>query len=306
MFSTKTYKDRRSKLIQGIESGLILLFGNEESAMNYTDNTYHFRQDSTFLYYFGINQPGLSAIIDVESGEQTIYGNDYSVEDFVWMGKQPTIRNRAERSGIEKTATISKIGEELANAKRNGRKIHFLPPYRPENKIKLYYLLGIEPAKTAEESSVVLVKAVVAQRNYKTAEEIVEIEKAVDVTVDMHLAAMRNVRPGMKESEIAGMVTDIALAAGGNLAFPVIATRNGQTLHNHYHGNTLLSGDMLLLDCGAETEMCYGGDLSSTIPVDKKFTERQKEIYQITIDSHQAAVDALKPGVKFRDIHLQK
>jgi len=305
MFSTKTYKDRRSNLMQDVESGIILLFGNEESAMNYTDNTYHFRQDSTFLYYFGINQPGLSAIIDVESGEQTIYGNDYTVEDFVWMGKQPTIHDRAERAGIEKTATISKFGEALAKAKRNGRKIHFLPPYRPENKIKLFYLLGIEPAKSSEESSVELVKAVVAQRNYKTAEEIVEIEKAVDVTVDMHLAAMQNVRPGMVEAEIAGMVTDIALASGGNIAFPVIATRNGQTLHNHYHGNTLLRGDMLLLDCGAETEMCYGGDLSSTIPVDQKFTERQKEIYQITIDSHQAAVDALKPGVKFRDIHLE-
>jgi Xaa-Pro aminopeptidase len=304
MFSTKTYKERRARLMQQIDSGLILLLGNEESSMNYADNTYHFRQDSTFLYYFGISHPGLAAIFDLESGEQVIFGNDYTIDDIVWMGKQPTISDRAERSGINQTAPVSKLQEQIDKAKSSGRKIHFLPPYRPENKIKLFYLLGTDPAKTKEKSSVELVKAVVAQRNYKTAEEIVEIEKAVDITADMHLAAMRNVRAGMKEAEIAGMVQDIAIAAGGNISFPVIATRNGQTLHNHYHGNTLLSGDMLLLDCGAESGMGYAGDMSSTIPVDIKFTERQKEIYQITVDSHMAAVNALKPGVKFRDIHL--
>ena len=182
--------------------------------------------------------------------------------------------------------------------------MHFLPPYRPENKIKLHNLLGISVNETNNKASIELIKAVVNQRNYKSPEEIIEIEKAVNTTVEMHLAAMRIVRPGMTEAEVAAEVQKVAVAAGGQISFPIIATINGQTLHNHYHGNTLQSGDMFLLDAGSETAMCYSGDMSSTMPVDARFTERQKEIYKVALQSHNNAISMLKPGVKFKDIHL--
>jgi Xaa-Pro aminopeptidase len=288
-----------------VDNGIILLLGNNESPMNYTDNTFHFRQDSSFLYFFGQKHPNLAATLDTESGNVTIYGDDYTIDDVVWMGVQPTIAERAESCGVNKTATNSKLFEDLNKAKSLGRKIHFPPPYRPENKIKLFELLGIAPSKQQEAFSLELVKAVIAQRNYKTAEEVAEIEKAVDVTADMHVAGMKMLRPGMRESEVAAEMERIAMAAGGNISFPVIATINGQTLHNHYHGNPSESGRMFLLDCGAETDMGYAGDMSSTFPVDRTFTDRQKEIYQVALNSHEAAIRMLKPGITFKEVYYE-
>jgi len=221
------------------------------------------------------------------------------------MGKQPTIADRFTATGIDKTKPFGSLADDLQQLKLKKRKIHFLPPYRPENKIKLLELLGILPSQQQEQSSLEFVKAVIAQRNYKSDEEVAEIEKAVNTTADMHIAAMRLTRPGMKESEIAAEMERIALATGGNISFPVIATINGQTLHNHYHGNTIKSGQLFLLDCGAETEMGYAGDMSSTFPVDKKFTVRQKEIYQVALDSHEAAIRMLKPGVPFKEVYYE-
>ncbi|MFC2119206.1 M24B family metallopeptidase, partial [Bacteroidota bacterium] len=207
-------------------------------------------------------------------------------------------------SGIRKNLPLNKLSETLNTAISSGRNIHFLPPYRPENKIKLFNLMNIKPAESAKKASVEFIKAVVKQRNYKSEEEILEIEKAVNVTVDMHLAGMRMVKPGITEAEIAAKVNEIALASGGQLSFPIIATIHGETLHNHYHGNILKSGDMFLLDAGAETSMGYAGDMSSTMPVDPKFTRRQKEIYNICLNAHNNAICELAPGKKFREIHL--
>ena len=305
MFSTGTYLKRRDLLRKSVGKGLILLLGNEESSMNYTDNTYHFRQDSTFLYFFGLNFAGLAAILDCETGEDIVFGNDLTVEDFVWMGPQPTIAQRATAAGVKKTAPTAGLVKLLDEARGKGRAIHFLPPYRPENKIKLFEMLGILPSESASEASVDLIMAVVEQRNHKSAEEIAEIEKAINVSVDMHVAAMRMARPGVRESEIAATAHAIALASGGNISFPIIATINGQTLHNHFHGNTLHSGQMLLVDMGAETESGYCGDLSSTVPVDPQFTPRQKDIYELCLAGHNTAIEMLKPGVPFREIHLE-
>lgn len=305
MFSKETYINRRSKLKIDIDKGVLLFLGNNESPMNYADNTFHFRQDSNFLYFFGVSHPNLAAVIDCETGEEIVYGDDYTIDDVVWMGKQPTIADRFSGVGIVKTKPLSNLAGDLHHIKAQRRKIHFLPPYRPENQIKLFELLGIAPVQQQETSSLEFVKAVISQRNYKTEEEVVEIEKAVDITADMHIAAMKMLRPGMKESEIAAEVRRIAEAAGGHISFPVIATINGQTLHNHYHGNTAQSGQLFLLDCGAETEMGYAGDMSSTFPVDQKFTDRQKEIYQVALNSHEAAIRMLKPGVPFKEVYFE-
>jgi len=305
MFTKESYINRRNGLKKSIKSGILLFLGNDESPMNYADNTFHFRQDSTFLYFFGMDYAGLAAVIDLDENREILFGNDLTVEDIVWMGTQPTLMERAANFGITQIKPYSQLTTYLQEAGKKGRTIHFLPPYRPENMIKLSEMLGINPLSTKGKASTDLVKAVVNLRNYKSAEEIAEIEKAVDISVDMHVTAMKMARAGMLESELSAAVTRVALAAGGELSFPVIMTINGQTLHNHYHGNILKPGDMVLCDCGAETGLHYAGDLSSTFPVDKKFTTRQREIYQISLDSHEAALAKLSPGVPFREVHYE-
>ncbi|MFO7615652.1 MAG: aminopeptidase P family protein [Bacteroidales bacterium] len=297
------YPKRRAALKKQLGAGLLLFLGNDESPMNYADNTYHFRQDSTFLYLFGMDYSGLAAIIDLDEGREILFGNDLTVEDIVWMGTQPTLAERAEKYGITQIRPYPALADYIATARETGRKIHFLPPYRPENKIKLLNLMGILPDQAAGSASVELVRAVVNLRNHKSDEEVAEIEKAVDISVDMHVRAMQLARPGISEAMLAAEVTAVALAAGGQISFPVIMTINGQTLHNHYHGNILKPGDMVLCDCGAETELHYCGDLSSTFPVDRTFTTRQKEIYAITLAAHQAALETLRPGTPFRESH---
>lgn len=301
MFTKETYINRREQLKKTVASGILLFLGNDECGMNYADNTYSFRQDSTFLYFFGLSYAGLSAIIDIDNDKEIIFGDELTIDDIVWMGTQPTLKEKSERVGVLCTQPSKSIDSYLKNAQSKGQQIHFLPTYRAEHKLKLMDWLGYLPA--AQEASVPFIRAVVNQRNYKSAEEIVEIEKACNTTADMHIKAMQILRPGMKESEIVGALSDIAFSANGNLSFPIIATINGQTLHNHYHGNIVKPGDMLLLDAGAETEMGYAGDMSSTIPVDKKFTSRQKEVYDIQVASHLAAVEALRPGIPFKDVY---
>ncbi len=304
MFQTSTYVQRREELRKQVKSGVILLLGNEDSPMNYKDNPYHFRQDSTFLYYFGLDFAGLAAVIDVDAGKEIIFGNELTIDDIVWMGTQPTLKEKSQLVGVGHTQPMAELKGFLGTAVQQGRAVHFLPPYRPENKIKLWELLGFVPTEVESQSSVELVKGVVAQRSVKTAEEIAEIEKAVDISVDMHVSAMKMARPGMVEAEVAAEILRIAQAAGGHTSFPIICTINGQTLHNHYHGNRLESGRLVLCDTGAETSMRYAGDLSSTFPVDPTFTTKQKEIYQIALKVHQAAVSTLAPGVENKQVHL--
>ena len=304
MFKKETYINRRKQLKSQFDSGILLFLGNEESSMNYLDNTYHYRQDSTFLYYFGLDYPGLVGIIDLDNDKDYIFGDDLTIDHIVWMGSQPTIAQKSEKSGIEYTGSMSQMLDTLKSAKQKGRKIHFLPAYRPEHQIKLYNWLEIPINETNNHASIDLIIAVGEQRNIKSTEEIEQLEQVVSVTADMHHAAMRFAKPGMNEYEVAAKVHEVAQTAGGDISFPIIATINGQTLHNHYHGNKLKEGDLFLLDAGAENQLRYAGDMSSTFPVSAKFTERQKEIYQIALNGHNAAIEALKPGINFKEIHF--
>jgi Xaa-Pro aminopeptidase len=304
MFDKETYIQRRKILIEKIGSGLVILFGNEESPMNYADNGYHFRQDSSFLYYFGIDFPGLTGVIDVDNRKQLIFGDDYTIDDIVWMGSQPTIAERVATGGISESFPVSELSKIIQVALQKGREIHFLPPYRPENKLKIQQLISLHPDEISSKSSLKLIRAVVSQREIKSSDEIIEIEHGVNLSVDMHIAAMQLIRPGMTEAQIAARVYEIALAADCELSFPIIATINGQTLHNHYHGNVLKRGDLFLLDAGAETRMHYAGDLSSTFPVDVTFNNQQKGLYEMSLKAHQAAIDQLAPGVPFMQVHM--
>lgn len=305
MFKKETYIERRRQLKKAVGNGVLLFLGNEYVGMNYADNEYPFRQDSSFLYFFGSNYAGLAAIIDIDADKEIIFGNELTIDDIVWTGIQPTIREKSVKVGIAETRPMADLKKYLDEARKRGEKIHFLPPYRGDHRVWLQELLGILPAAQPAEASLAFIKAVIAQRIYKSAEEIAEIEKAVDVSADMHIKAMQMVRPGMNEQEIAAAITQVAMSHGCSLSFPIIATVNGQTLHNHVQGSVMKDGQMLLLDAGAENAMCYCGDLSSTMPVGAHFDARQQEVFNILYSAHRAAVEMLAPGVRYYDVHVK-
>jgi len=298
MFSAQTYIQRRKNLKEKVGSGIILLLGNDESSVNFKDNWYHYRQDSSFLYFFGINLPGLTAMINCDTGEETIFGDELSIDHIVWTGPQPTIATLASKCGVNNTLPTRKIASSLKGT------VHYLPPYRVDNQLKLSEWLGKPMSTVADGASVELIKGIVSLRSYKSEEELVEIEKAVETTAAMHLGAMQYTKAGMVEAEVVGRIQQIATSGGGHLSFPVIFSKDGQILHNHYHGNTLSEGDLVLCDTGAEAASGYAGDMTRTFPVSGQFTARQKELYQVTLNAHEAAISALRPGIKYKDVHL--
>jgi Xaa-Pro aminopeptidase len=304
MFDRNTYINRRNKLQQKTGKGLLLFLGNNESPMNYTDNTYPFRQDSDFLYFFGLGQPGLAAIIDVDNQKTILFGDDLSVEYVVWMGPQPSMTERAQRVGVEHTAPFNALADYLAKAQAAGQDIHYLPPYRASNKILLSQLLGQSLPAIDQGASASLIRAIVSIASIKEPQEIAEMEKALVTTQKMHHAAMQNAHAGMLEAELVGLIEGLAIAGGGRLAYPAILTINGQTLHNHDHSNRLQEGQMVLCDFGAESASSYASDITRTFPVANTFTTQQKAIYQLVLDAENQAIAALKPGVPYKDIHL--
>lgn len=301
---TESYVRRRKRLQADMGSGLLLLLGNAEVGMNYADNTYRFRQDSTFLYFIGMDSPDLAAIIDVDEDRVVVFGNELTIDDIVWTGTMPTLHERAAAFGITDTRPMSALKAYIDQAQAKHQPIHFLPPYRGDHRVWLWELLGIEPSAQPSRASVPFIKAIVAQRNHKDIEEIGLIEQSVDLSTEMHLAAYRTVRPGIHESQVAAAVEEVACRHGNALAFPTIATVQGQVLHNHGFIHELREGDIFLLDAGAETKSHYAGDLSSSMPVGERFTDRQKVIYEIHLASFYAAVDTLAVGVPFRDAHM--
>ncbi|TAM97907.1 MAG: M24 family metallopeptidase [Chitinophagaceae bacterium] len=304
MFKKEVYIKRRQRLKELVGNGMILLLGNDESSMNYKDNCYAFRQDSTFLYFFGIDRPGLTAVLDIDTDKEIVFGNDISVEDIIWTGPLESLADQANRAGIREVRPLGDIEKMIDKIRSKESFIHFLPPYRPENKQKLNSWIHIPLEKVNESASVLLIRSVVALRSVKDAEEIEEIEKAINVTIDMQKKAGNLAREGISETAIAGDLHGMALSACGDLSFPTILTVNGQILHNHFQGNILKSGQMILCDCGAESSMHYAGDLTRTFPVDSTFTTKQKEIYHIVLMAHEAAAGALKAGILFKDIHV--
>ncbi|MEJ2054733.1 MAG: aminopeptidase P family protein, partial [Calditrichaceae bacterium] len=305
MFDYLIYKERRQHLKEKLDKGIILLTGNEESPMNYSGNPYHFRQDSTFLYYIGLDEPNVHAIIDIDKDVEILFGDDPDLDDIIWMGPQPKMVDKAARTGIGKVKSLSELAAYLADCQKADREIHFLPPYRHEHLHNLSEWLNIKSKQIKDKVSKELIKAVVSQRSYKSEEEINEIETAHNITYEMHTTAMRMAKPGIAEKEIAGAIEGIALSRGASISFPSIVSVNGEILHNHYHGNVMYSGDMLINDSGAESKLHYAADITRTFPVSGKFTDRQKDIYNIVLDAQLSAIEAVKPGVKYSDIHKQ-
>ena len=304
MFESTVYSERRRVLAGRVGKGLLLLPGNGEAPCNYTGNTYPFRQDSTFLYYFGLDKPGLTAVIDTESGEEILFGNDVDMDDIIWMGPQPLLAEEAAQVGVARTAPLAAAADYVKAALAKGRKVHILPPYREDTRNYLCELLGISLAELKSAPSVDFILAVVSQRLIKEPCEIEEIEKACNLGYAMHYTAMQMMKPGMSEQQLTGILEGVCLSEGYMTSFATILSQHGETLHNHNHGDILTAGKLCVIDAGAEIASHYASDFTRTWPVSGKFTERQKEIYTIVSTANQYALDAARPGVTYRDVHL--
>jgi len=305
MFPAETYIERRKKLQEQVVNGLILIPGNNESPMNYPDNPYPFRQDSSFLYYFGIDRPGLVALMELDENRECIYGDDITVEDSVWTGPQTTLNELSREVGISSTEPLARLAEILKKAMQQERTIHILPPYRQDTTLQLSDLMEISPSELNSHTSETLIRAVVAHRSVKSPEEIEQIEMALEISYETQILAVQKAAPGLYERDIAGAMEGLVLAKGSRISFPTILTIHGHILHNHYHGNQMNAGDMILNDSGMESPLHYASDITRTFPVSGRFSSRQKAIYQIVLQAQEHAINMVKPGVEFRDVHFQ-
>ena len=304
LFDKQTYVQRRSVLKEQVGSGIILLMGNNDSPSNYPANAYRFRQDSSFLYYFGQHREGLAGIIDIDNNREYLVGNDIDIEDIVWFGSVDSVADMAAQSGVANTLTMAQMADFLSLAKKEGRTIHFLPPYRHDLMIQLMDMLGIHPSQQRSQASVALIKAIVNQRAVKTPEEIAEIERACAIGYEMHTTAMKMCRPGVTEQEISGRISGIASSKGCMVSFQSIVSMHGEIMHGYPSPRPLEAGRLLLCDAGAETNENYCSDNTRTTPISGRFTQRQKEIYSIVEQCHDYALSLAAPGVKWWDVHF--
>ena len=303
LFSKNTYVERRARLRQLVGHGLIVLMGNNESPMNYPSNTYKFRQDSSFLYFFGQHRDGLVGVIDADSGAETLLGDEIDIDDIVWYGEVTSVVQMAEECGVAHTAPMAALTEMVAQAQKAGRKVHFLPPYRHETMIRLHDLLGIHPSQQRDAASQELIQAVIQLRLVKSAEEIEELERAAAIGYEMHTTAVRLCRPGVTEAYIGGVLDGIAASHGSMVSFQSIVSMHGEILHGYPSARPLEAGRLLLCDAGAETREHYCSDHTRTTPISGTFTQRQKDIYNIVVDCHDLALTHARPGVRWWDVH---
>ena len=304
MFSKDTYVRRRAELKKLVGQGLVLLFGNNEAPANYPANAYApMRQDSSFLYFFGQHRDGLVGLVDIDNDEEWLLGDDIDIEDIVWMGFVPSVSDLAAEVGVGKTAPMKELRTMVNQAKAEGRKIHYLPPYRHDTKIQIMDLLGIHPAQQKESASLPLIKAVVKLRATKEAQEIAAIERACDVGYVMHTTAQRLIRPGVTERYIGGQVDGIARSLAQGVSFATIFSQHGEIMHGNPSDALLEDGRLALCDAGCELDD-YCSDNTRTMPVNGHFSQRQLEIYSIVEACHDYVLEVARPGVKYADVHF--
>ena len=273
--------------------------------MNYADNEYVFRQDSSFLYFWRLDSPGLAAVIDIEQDREIVYGRELTIEDIIWSGSQPSLQELSLKCGVKNVAAPEQLHTVINEAVRKGRRIHFLPQYRPDNLIKIQALLGLNVSIVNYHTSPAFIKAVVAQRSVKTEEEIRQIEDALDAAHDMHTLAMSTAQPGMGEKEVVGGMLGRAYARTGiGLPYPIIFTTKGHILHNQRHENVMQAGNLVINDSGCESTLHYASDITRTFPVGGKFTRQQKEIYAVVLQAQRTAIENIRAGIEYRNVHL--
>ncbi len=304
MFTKETYIQRRERLKARVRSGLILLPGNDESPMNYAANVYPFRQDSTFLYFFGLDQPGLAAVIDLDDGTECIFGDDPSLDDIVWTGPRPRLKDTSQQVGVARMAPSQELKQVVSRAAQQGRHVHTLPQYRAENTRRIADCgLRIADSRGGLHPSSELIRAIVEQRSIKSSEEVEQIESALGISARMQTTAMKMAKPGVFEYEIAGAMEGIMGSSGVRPAFPPIVSVHGEIMHNPCYDNQLQAGDIVINDSGAESPLRYASDITRTIPVGGKFSPRQKEIYSVVLKAQERAIASAAPGVEWREVH---
>jgi Xaa-Pro aminopeptidase len=304
MFNKSIYVSRRNTLKQKMGSGLILLFGNNDAPNNYPSNTYRFRQDSCFLYYFGQRREGLVGVIDVDNDKEYIFGNDIDIDDIIWYGFVPSVKDLAAEVGVAHTAPMSELKTLIDKAKSQGQEIHFVPQCRHDLMIQLADLVGIHPLQSKEKASVRLIKAIVDMRAVKQPEEIAELKAAADIGYLMHTTAMKECRPGRSEKYVAGIIEGIAMSLGDRYAFQSILSMHGEIQHGYPSHTPMEAGRLMLCDAGAESKENYCSDNTRVTPISGKFTQRQRDIYMAVEAAHDWVIDHAKPGVKWLDMHL--
>ena len=305
MFDKDTYIRRRAELKKLVQNGVIIFFGNNESPCNFPNNGYYpFRQDSSFLYYFGAQRDGLVGVIDIDNDTETLIGNDIDIDDIVWYGAVDSVKDMAAQVGVAHSAPMKQLKTICYEALRLKRKIHFLPPYRHDIKLQIFDLLGIHPHQQKESASIELIKAVVKMRSVKEDQEVEELERAAEIGYKMHTTAMKLIKPGVTEKFVGGQVSGIAGSYGAMVSFPTIFSQHGEIMHGNPSMAVLEAGRLALCDAGAETMNNYCSDNTRTMPVSGKFTQRQLEIYSIVEACHDLALELSKPGVKYYDVHM--
>ena len=313
MFEASVYARRRRVLLERMtgEKGVAVFVGNADAAMNYRGNDYKFRQDSSFLYYWGIDEPWFAAVLDLETGDECLYGNDVDIDDIIWMGPQPSVASKGTLIGCGRTAPLADFDKAVRDAVAKGRPVHFLPPARYYNQMKLSQLMGVDADKVRKVTPVAaggaseeLVKAVVSMRLIKEACEIEEIDKACEIGYEMHTEARRGCKIGVLEQEIVGRMEGITLSKGWGVSFTTILSQNGETLHNHSHHQIITPGRLLVVDAGAESNTHYASDFTRTYPCSGKFTTKQREIYDIVEQANEVAFSLTKPGTSYWEVHV--
>ena len=306
MFSKEIYRSRRKALAASLKGkgGIILFLGNSEAPLDYPDNCYRFHQDSSFNYFWGLCEPDLAAVIDLDNGDEMLFGNDVDIEDIVWTGPMPVLKEKAEKVGVEKTAALCAVEKVVSEAVRGGRVVRFLPPYRNQTKIFLHKLLGIGFDEMGLRSDPELTKAVIELRIVKQDCEIAEIDAACNIGYQMHMSALKAMKPGILEQELVGLMEGIAISKGSMISFPIILSQNGETLHNHHHHQILTPGRLCVIDAGAISNTGYCSDFTRTLPPSGKFTPLQAEVYTIVSDANNKALATARPGISYQQVHL--
>jgi Xaa-Pro aminopeptidase len=302
---SQDYINRRKKLCGQVGQGIILLPGNNLVPMNYPSNTLPFRQDSNFLYFAGIDLPGLVYLLDCEKGIDVLFANEPTTSDTIWTGHQTSMHDLANPFGINTISELANLPRTIASAIENGKKIHYLPPYPADRKIALASLLGKSIEWIEQGASPDLIKAVVSQRLYKSEGEIAEIEEALEITRKFHIESIKMARPGIYEYDVVSQIYSTAKKSNTSFAYPVICTVHGEILHNENHGNQLKEGQLLLIDAGVESKLHYASDITRTFPVGGRFSAKQKEIYEIVLSTQLKIIETCKPGIRFFDLHFE-
>ncbi len=289
---------RREQLAQKLGSAPALLASGKPRARNYAAQQYDFRAASHFLYLFGLNAPEGMAFFNGQAW--TLYLPEPGPDDALWEGEVPGFAEISERLGCP----VRPRGE--LPAALEGRPVATLPTPELETCVELAELLGreVRPGRLAPVDEK-LADAMIALRLRHDDFAVAELRRAAEVTALAHRAGMRATRPGVTEAAVRSAMEAEFLARNVSAAYHPIVTAHGEVLHNHHHHHVLQEGDLLLADVGGESPGGWAADVTRTWPVTGRYSPPQRELYEVVLRAQRAAIAAVRPGVRYRQVHLE-